>query len=102
MAIRAFLSAFLSTSLPEYSFVIVRSIVGNIRKTPHQLLGRCGVFWCIALALVFALQADFPHRLLPIRSRGRGRDTSTTRSVARVAPLTAVSLMIRACIQCTR
>jgi hypothetical protein len=52
MAIRAFFSAFLSTSLPEYSFVIVLSssfaFVNVHTKNPASAhlvhKGRCGVF----------------------------------------------------------
>ena len=71
------------------------------KKNPASARGRCGVFWCIALALVLALQADIPHRLL-ISRQGKGQRYSTTTSVARFAPLTDMSLMIRACIQCAR
>src|SRR3954468_23785954 len=78
MAIRAFFSAFLSTSLPEYSFVIVDSICFlNVHtKNPasaHLVLkGRCGVFGDLPCSSVFA-SGRRPAPSTPDKEQGEGK-----------------------------
>src|ERR1044071_3741998 len=70
MAIRAFFSAFLSTSLPEYSFVIVDSICKTlIRKTPHRLRAGAGFFGDLPSSSVFASG----RRPAPCVHKGQGQ-----------------------------
>src|SRR3954470_7867921 len=92
MGIRAFFSAFLSTSLPEYSFVIVDSICFlNVHtKNPasaHLVLkGRCGVFGDLPCSSVFA-SGRRPAPSTPDKEQGEGKryeyNTSCKRGVRR-------------------
>src|SRR3954469_7934433 len=78
MAIRAFFSAFLSTSLPEYSFVIVDSIcflnvhTKNPASAHLDLKGRRGVFGDLPCSSVFA-SSRRPAPTTPDKEQGEGK-----------------------------
>src|SRR3954463_9750039 len=90
MAIRAFLSAFLSTSLPEYSLVIVRSIVETQEKPRIGSVAGAGFFDDLPSLVNASDRHPAPATPDEEQRKGKGYEYDDVRREVRAAEINVV------------